>query len=74
MFWRDIMKKAKCKVKNVLKKTVKHLREDIGGYKENIKKGIGGKKEQKHEIKEDKDLIKEIKKTKPKRAYKKKPK
>lgn len=54
----------KCKAKKLLKKTVSHLKEDIKGYKENIKEG---KKENLHEIKEDKDLIKAIKKSKGKK-------
>lgn len=40
--------------KVIKKKVVKHLKEDIKGYK-------GQRKDLKHEIKEDKDLIKVLK-------------
>ena len=57
--------------KSVKSKVASHLREDIKGYKENIRES---KKENKHEIKEDKDLLKVLKKVSPRKMNgKKKP-
>jgi len=72
MYKRGFMVKFKSKAKHIFNRTVSHLKEDISGYKENIKKGFGGKKEQKHEIKEDVKLITEIKKVKKAKHGKKK--